>query len=193
MKKIFKETQREIVAIIICILLIICLLAFMRYKNRQQTINTTSSNASSTLKITSEHTTTMMSTTSTTTSISTTASDKTHISADSLAELQIDSATIDRIAGICYGEARGSTYTEICKVVWCICNRADAWNQTLWEISTAPNQFYYVTNLSYRSIVVDVLNRWLLEKQGVTVIRELEKDYLYFTGDGKMNYYRTSY
>jgi len=105
----------------------------------------------------------------------------------------VDSATIDRIAGICYGEARGSEYAEICKVVWCICNRADAWEQSLWEVATAPNQFYYVGNVEYRDIVIDVLERWQAEKNGEEVYRELGPEYLWFTGDGQRNYFRTSY
>ena len=40
-----------------------------------------------------------------------------------------------------WGEARGCSRDEQKLVVWCICNRADARNQSVEEVITAPYQF----------------------------------------------------
>ena len=38
-----------------------------------------------------------------------------------------------------------------------------------------------------------MLTRWSIEKQGVTVERELPDTYLWFTGDGVQNHFREGY
>lgn len=104
------------------------------------------------------------------------------------------------VAKIMYNEARGiPSDTEKACVAWTICNRVDnGYGRSIKEIATAPNQFAYryntpVTDELY-TLSRDVLNRWSREKNGeVNVGRVLPSDYLYFTGDGKHNYFRNSF
>lgn len=102
-----------------------------------------------------------------------------------------------------WGEARGCSKTEQAAVVWCILNRAD---RTLRDTPNAiidvilqNNQFagykesFPVVD-DIRTLVIDVLTRWEMEKAGeINVGRVLPKDYLYFTGDGTQNTFRTEY
>jgi hypothetical protein len=103
------------------------------------------------------------------------------------------------IARTMYGEARGLTDREIAMVGWCILNRVDAGYGTVYQVCTAKGQFTgYGKAMDDRcyQLACDVLWRWNLERMypdyGL-VGRVLPKDYLWFTGDGKHNYFRNSF
>ena len=95
-----------------------------------------------------------------------------------------------------WGEAEGvESETERAAVAWCILNRVDAWDQTIEEVVTAPEQFH-----GYRAegdcprehidMALDVLARWTREKvDGSEVGRVLPENYLYFIGDGDRNHF----
>ena len=114
----------------------------------------------------------------------------------------LDSREVALIARTIWGEAECVSDTaEQAAVAWCILNRVDAWNQTIEEVVTAPNQFvgFYRNNgdecpKEYRYLAADVMNRWKAEKRGFkNVGRVLPADYLYFTGDGTRNYFTTTW
>ena len=98
------------------------------------------------------------------------------------------------IAKTIWGEARGCSPTEQAKVVWCILNRVDdgRFGNNIIEVITAPNQFigyspsHPVTDEHYQ-IAVDTIDKWQREKAGEEIVRELAKDKLYFSSDGKGN------
>jgi len=104
------------------------------------------------------------------------------------------------IAQTLYGECRGSqSVTEQACVVWTILNRSDAWGMSIKQIVTARYQFsgYKANNPVWDdllSLSYDVLERWNNEKNGqADVGRVLPKDYCWFTGNGKHNYFRNQY
>lgn len=103
------------------------------------------------------------------------------------------------VAKCLWGEARGCTFEEQCKVAWVICNRMDqGFGKSIYEVVTAPYQFhgYSVDNPvtdEQLEIALYVLNNWSAEKQGFEVERELGPDYLYFFGDGTQNHFRTEW
>ena len=83
-------------------------------------------------------------------------------------------------------------------VAWTALNRSDATQTPLDKILTAPNQFAYNPKTTVRSDLLelsyDVLNRWAAERLGATDVgRVLPKDYLWYTGNGKHNFFRNSY
>lgn len=91
-----------------------------------------------------------------------------------------------------------SSDTEKACVVWTVLNRVDAWNSTIADVITAPNQFAYKPNTptqeEHYNLSLDVLQRWNAEKNGETDVgRVLPKDYLWFSGDCKHNYFRNAY
>ena len=88
--------------------------------------------------------------------------------------------------------------TEQACIAWTALNRADATQTSLDKILTAPNQFAYNPKTIVRSDLLelsyDVLNRWAAERLGATDVgRVLPKDYLWYTGNGKHNFFRNSY
>lgn len=97
-----------------------------------------------------------------------------------------------------WGEAGGLTREEQAAVVWCACNRADAWGQTLEEV-LVPSQFHGLAIAGdvpeeHLDVARDVLARWTLEHDGwVDVGRVLPSQYLFFEGDGQHNYFSTEY
>lgn len=107
------------------------------------------------------------------------------------------------IAKTIYGEARGIySITEQACIIWTILNRVDAGYGTIEEVITAPYQFAYrsgfpTTDDYDRDLVElakDVIARWEAEKTGVADVgRVLPKGYLWYSGDGRHNYFRNSY
>ena len=103
------------------------------------------------------------------------------------------------IAKVLYRECRGiKSTTEKACVAWTILNRVDAFEDTVYEVVSAPYQFAYKENTpvwdELLEIANDVLERWNLEKNGVKDVgRVLPKEYLYFLGDGKHNHFRNAY
>lgn len=103
------------------------------------------------------------------------------------------------IARVMYSECRGiqSPVEKAC-VAWTILNRADLWGMSIASVVRAPYQFAYSKNTpideALLALAYDVLSRWNLEKNGQTDVgRVLPKDYTYFSGDGRHNYFRNAY
>lgn len=104
------------------------------------------------------------------------------------------------IAKALYGECRGCTKTEQAAVVWCILNRVDSelpyMPDDIVSVVTQPKQFAgYADDKPVLEglveIAEDVMMRWKREKNGETDVgRVLPKEYLYFWGDKKHNYFR---
>ena len=98
-----------------------------------------------------------------------------------------------------WGEAGGiQDYAQRAAVVWCACNRADAWDMDIGDVLNV-DQFH---GLAIRGTVPeqhvelarDVLARWTLEAEGwMDVGRALPERFLYFEGDGRINHYSTAY
>jgi hypothetical protein len=111
----------------------------------------------------------------------------------------VTKAEIDMIAKTVWGEARGLNEFEQSMVVWCILNRVDDKQCSIAEIVTAPNQFHgynknHPVTDEIRTLVEDVIVRWKMEKVcNWNVGRTLPKEYLWFHGDGKHNYFRNAY
>lgn len=110
-------------------------------------------------------------------------------------------AEVDALARLVYGEARSCAVEGQAAVVWCVLNRADdeRFPDTVMGVITQPGQFF-----GYREsnpvlpemveVVEDVLMRYNAEQSGVeSVGRVLPREYLYFSGDGKTNYFTTTY
>lgn len=104
------------------------------------------------------------------------------------------------IAKTLYGECRGCPVEEQAQVVWCILNRVDdeRFPDTILGVITQPNQFDgYSSSFpvwdNLKDIARDVLTRWSYEKQGITVERQLAPEYVFFTGNGHQNIFRTEY
>lgn len=98
-----------------------------------------------------------------------------------------------------WGEAGGiQDYAQRAAVIWCACNRADAWDMNIDDVlnveafhglairGTVPEQ--------HVELARDVLARWTLEAEGwVDVDRVLPERFLYFEGDGRVNHFSTEY
>lgn len=104
------------------------------------------------------------------------------------------------LAKIMYNESRGiKSDTEKASLAWVVLNRLDAgYGSTIKEVATAPYQFAYSPNTpiwdNLLDLSTDVLSRWEREKNGETNVgRVLPKDYFWYHGDGKHNYFRNSY
>ena len=104
------------------------------------------------------------------------------------------------MAKMLWGEARGCTLDNQQKAVWCVLNRVDdpRFPDTILGVLSQPFQFHgYSPDFpvwdELKEVARDVLTRWSLEKQGVTVERELLPEYVFFTGDGIQNNFRAVY
>lgn len=106
---------------------------------------------------------------------------------------------VNLIAKVLYTECRGLPTLEQACVAWVVLNRVDngRYGSSISAVVTAPSQFAYysgtpVTQTQY-NIALDVLTRWNLEKNGQSDVgRVLPSNYLYFHGDGRHNYFKTS-
>ena len=106
------------------------------------------------------------------------------------------------LAKTLWGEARGCSEVEQRKVVWCILNRVDdpRFGNDIVSVITATTQFH---GFSYNNpiweehyqLALDVIYLWQLEKTGVEIERDLDKDYLYFSANssGTGHYFRKEY
>lgn len=112
------------------------------------------------------------------------------------------------LAKTMYNESRGiKSKTEIACVGWVVANRVDAGNKKLYggtvgEVLTKPNQFAYTPGAKTTSdygydlvaLATDVLDRWSRESSGQTNVgRVLPPNYLWYKGDGKHNWFYSSY
>lgn len=113
------------------------------------------------------------------------------------------SAAAEHIAKTIYGEAMVCSTTERAAVAWCILNRADDAQDTtpagVIAVVIKPYQFhgYAADNPllpELKELALDVIERWLDEKDGKTDTgRVLPREYLFFSGDGKHNHFRTEW
>ena len=115
-------------------------------------------------------------------------------------EMYFTEADITALAQMLYGEARGCTVDNQRKCVWCVLNRVDdaRFPDTIIGVVSQSGQFYgYSPNFpvwdNLRAVALDVLTRWSMEKQGANVARELDKNAVFFTGDGTPNWFRSVY
>lgn len=115
-------------------------------------------------------------------------------------ECLYDEADVTALAQMLWGEARGCSTDNQMKCVWCVLNRVDdnRFPDTIIEVVSQPGQFYgyspqYPATDELKAVALDVLTRWSMEKQGATVTRELSPEYVFFTGDGNQNHFRTVY
>lgn len=98
-----------------------------------------------------------------------------------------------------WGEAGGITdYAQRAAVVWCACNRADAWDMDIGDVLTV-DQFHGLAIKGevpeqHVELARDVLARWTLEAEGwQDVGRVLPNRFLYFEGNGIVNLFSTEY
>lgn len=98
-----------------------------------------------------------------------------------------------------WGEAGGiPDEAQRAAVVWCACNRADAWDMEIGEVLTV-DQFHGLAIKGkvpeqHVELARDVLARWTLKAEGwQDVGRVLPSQYLYFEGDGRVNHFSTEY
>ena len=115
-------------------------------------------------------------------------------------EMYFTGADVVAVAKMLWGEARGCALDNQQKAVWCVLNRVDdsRFPDTIQGVLSQPSQFHgYSPDFpvwdELKDVALDVLTRWSLEKQGVTVERELPNTYLWFTGDGIQNWFRSVY
>ena len=115
-------------------------------------------------------------------------------------EMYFTEADVTALAQMLYGEARGCTVDNQMKCVWCVLNRVDdsRFPDTIQGVLSQPSQFHgYSPDFpvwdELKDVALDVLTRWSLEKQGVDVARELDKNAVFFTGDGTTNWFREVY
>lgn len=110
-------------------------------------------------------------------------------------------AEVEALARLLYGEARNCDIENQAGAVWCVLNRMDdpRFPDTVMDVITQPSQFF-----GYRKsnpvlpelveVVEDVLKRYCAERSGVEDVgRVLPKEYVYFSGDGKQNYFTVTY
>ena len=109
-------------------------------------------------------------------------------------------ADIAALAQMLYGEARGCALLNQQQCVWCVLNRVDdaRFPDSIIGVVSQPGQFYgYSADFpvwdNLHAVALDVVQRWAAEKQGAEVVRELGREYLWFTGDGVQNWFRAVY
>ena len=98
-----------------------------------------------------------------------------------------------------WGEAGGiQDEAQRAAVVWCACNRADAWDMDIGDVLTV-DQFHGLAikgEVPHQHVELarDVLARWTLEAEGwQDVGRVLPSRFLYFEGDGRVNHFSTQF
>ena len=116
----------------------------------------------------------------------------TDVRAEAIAK--VTQSDIADLANVMHSEANGLSTREVAMVAWCVLNRVDVGQGSIHSICNS-NQFTRKGNRTqYAWLAKDVLERYYLEKTGVqNVGRVLPNNYLYFTGDGKHNYFRSSF
>lgn len=115
------------------------------------------------------------------------------------AKAEVDGGLAEWVGRAIWGEAGGvQDEAQRAAVVWCACNRADAWGMDIWEVLNV-GAFHGLAiqgevPAEHVELARDVLARWALEAEGwVDVGRALPEQYLYFEGDGVRNHFSTEY
>ena len=98
-----------------------------------------------------------------------------------------------------WGEAGGiQDYAQRAAVIWCACNRADAWDMEIGDVLNV-DAFHGLAIKGevpeqHVELARDVLARWTLEAEGwQDVGRVLPSRFLYFEGNGIVNLFSTEY
>lgn len=98
-----------------------------------------------------------------------------------------------------WGEARGCSRDEQKLVVWCICNRAEARDQSVEEVVTAPYQFAgyhpdHPVEPEIVEVVEEVFQAWSRNEEALILPPyATTSNYQYFGGDGEHNWFREEY
>lgn len=107
---------------------------------------------------------------------------------------------VEAIARTLYGECRGvESEAEKEAVAWVVLNRMDAgYSDTVLGVVSAPGQFAgYDPGHPLWTDLAEIAERvlWMhhAEQMGVDVERVLPREYLWFSGDGTRNYFRSEY
>ena len=118
-------------------------------------------------------------------------------------EPEAEADPAEYLAKTIYGEARGCSTTEQAAVVWCVLNRVDdesgLWPDDIVAVITQPSQFHgynpdHPVLPELLALAEDVLARWEIEDSCVgDVGRVLPREYTYFSGDGRHNYFSTEW
>ena len=112
-------------------------------------------------------------------------------------EVYVDYADAEYLANVTWGEARGCSVTEQAAVMWCVLNRVDSplYPDSVGEVVTQRAQFNgYSDNNPITQEMIQLANSVLTYWYGGDDSgRVLPKEYLYFTGDGKHNYFYTTW
>ena len=106
-----------------------------------------------------------------------------------------DPADVDALAKTLYGECRGCSELQQRAVAWTIFNRVDSeqFPDTVIEVITQPSQFFgyresFPVTKDLEALARDCLIDWH-NGEG----RVLEPEYLFFTGNGRINTFTTEY
>lgn len=88
--------------------------------------------------------------------------------------------------------------TEQACVAWCVLNRVDKYESSIYDVLREPNQFAFSESAEVREdlyeLAKDILQRWNDEKNGIADSgRVLPQEYIYFHGDGVHNYFRNAF
>ena len=103
------------------------------------------------------------------------------------------------VAQTLWGEARGCSRDEQKLVAWCICNRADAREQSIEEVVTAPHQFAgfnpeHPVDAELVAVAEEVLQAWSRSEEALILPPYANtSDYQFFHGDGYHNWFREEY
>lgn len=103
------------------------------------------------------------------------------------------------VAQTMWGEARGCSTDEQKLVAWCICNRADAWDQSIEQVVTANGQFHGYDPInpiedSVLEAAEEVLQAWSRNETSMVLHPyATTSEYKYFYGDGQHNWFREEF
>ena len=109
------------------------------------------------------------------------------------------SREVTLVAQTLWGEARGCSRDEQKLVAWCICNRADAREQSIEEVITAPYQFAgydpdHPVEPEIVEVAEEVLQTWSRGEEALVLPPyATTPNYQFFGGDGVHNWFREEY
>lgn len=120
---------------------------------------------------------------------------------DCVTEARYTDQDVELLCCTVWGEAGGCAPEEQALVVWCILNRVDAWEQTIEQVVTAPNQFHgWIEGAPYTAEIEGVVRATLeLWSSGMDAAVlppfATSPNYLFFSGDElqQHNYFREVY
>lgn len=109
-----------------------------------------------------------------------------------------DTGEVELLARLIWGEARGCSRAEQEAVCWCVLNRVDDtsgyYPDTVTAVVLQPGQFLgYSEGNPLEETLMDVARDVLTDYASGGADRVLPEGYLFFTGDGTTNTFRTTY